>query len=47
MTARVNKVAVPKLAILKLVVINNYPFPVVLLILHHLNLIGTARLLIV
>ncbi len=47
MTARVDKITVQEFAILKLVVIDNYPFPLKFLILHYLEFIQTMRVMIV
>jgi hypothetical protein len=46
-TARIDKVAIPKLAVLELTIINEYPVPIEFLILHKLNLEGTQSLLVV
>ena len=38
MPSRKNKIAIPKFTVLELMVIDNYPVPVELLVLHELNL---------
>ncbi len=47
MTARIDEVAVPKFAVLELTVIHKYPLPLECLVLHKLNLVGAASLVVV
>ena len=47
MTARIDEVAVPKLAVLELMIVNMNPPPLEFLIPHHLNLVGTKGFLII